>query len=347
MKKIFLIIFIFSFIQLYSQEDCKIFPGDSTICAGTHFQLWTRFEDTLNYYWQPSGETSPLIEMEINDTTLITLVVYNDDSTWVCNDTVTIAVYPKVVIELDQQNMGCFYECKTQVKASASGGFPPYRYQWFAKVAPNDSTLALGLCSEEKTTLIVYDTICSYDTAYLVEAFKMPEVELAMDPEDDVYDINPEVTFSFDNLSADTLPLSNWVWIFEDGSSTSNEFSPTHVFSRSDTVEFVYTTIDGCDSTLYIEVAIDTFHYQVEQYVITPNGDGFNDVFRLDTLKNYVSNEIVIFNRWGQKLFEQTDFDKWDGGKQPDGVYFFIVKAYGYFREDTFRGTLTILASPY
>jgi gliding motility-associated-like protein len=58
----------------------------------------------------------------------------------------------------------------------------------------------------------------------------------------------------------------------------------------------------------------------------TPNNDGLNDVFKV--LGGYGLQQfyLVIFNRWGQKVFETNDYTKgWDGTlngkKQPAGLY--------------------------
>ncbi|MDA3616894.1 gliding motility-associated C-terminal domain-containing protein, partial [Polluticaenibacter yanchengensis] len=61
----------------------------------------------------------------------------------------------------------------------------------------------------------------------------------------------------------------------------------------------------------------------------TPNGDGTNDV-----LKVY-GNEIktlrfLVFNQWGQKVFETTNVQggwdgKQDGKLQPSGVYMYVA----------------------
>ena len=66
--------------------------------------------------------------------------------------------------------------------------------------------------------------------------------------------------------------------------------------------------------------------------VITPNGDGVNDVFELEIL---YSDEIslTITNRWGNVVFQETSSNpKWDGSKGDDdklnsGTYFFKFKA--------------------
>ena len=69
--------------------------------------------------------------------------------------------------------------------------------------------------------------------------------------------------------------------------------------------------------------------------VFTPNGDGINDIYRAKTgYKSIIEFKAVIFNRWGQKLYEWTDpAGGWDGkykGKDvAEGTYFVNVTAKG------------------
>jgi gliding motility-associated-like protein len=68
----------------------------------------------------------------------------------------------------------------------------------------------------------------------------------------------------------------------------------------------------------------------------SPNIDGINDEFIIRGIENYPANKIVIFNRWGQKVFEATPYtNNWDGKSQtgisvggdelPIGTYFYIL----------------------
>jgi gliding motility-associated-like protein len=82
--------------------------------------------------------------------------------------------------------------------------------------------------------------------------------------------------------------------------------------------------------------------------VFTPNGDGKNDRFEIPYADIYISNEIVIFNRWGERVFSKSDYlNDWDGGQMPDGTYYYVLRCVGYFREDVFKGAITILGSNY
>ncbi|MCF8298470.1 MAG: gliding motility-associated C-terminal domain-containing protein [Saprospiraceae bacterium] len=90
--------------------------------------------------------------------------------------------------------------------------------------------------------------------------------------------------------------------------------------------------------------------------VFTPNGDGVNDVFLIQSLDYSALKDfkIIIYNRWGNLVFESDDIKKaWDGkeGKNDldEGVYVysFSVKIYNpetnEFEEVEHRGTLTLL----
>ena len=58
-------------------------------------------------------------------------------------------------------------------------------------------------------------------------------------------------------------------------------------------------------------------HKEIALYVpsvFTPDGDGINDYLHIYGLGCYSSNEIEIFNRWGEKVFDTNDSQfGWDG----------------------------------
>ena len=67
--------------------------------------------------------------------------------------------------------------------------------------------------------------------------------------------------------------------------------------------------------------------------VFTPNGDGFNDEFRV-AYKSLISFQCWVYNRWGRQVFYWNDPTKgWDGNingkKAVPGPYFYVIKATG------------------
>lgn len=62
--------------------------------------------------------------------------------------------------------------------------------------------------------------------------------------------------------------------------------------------------------------------------VITPNGDGKNDVFRIDGLELQPDHTLSIFNRWGSEVYRSNGPYKndWNGNGFNEGTYYYLLK---------------------
>jgi gliding motility-associated-like protein len=65
--------------------------------------------------------------------------------------------------------------------------------------------------------------------------------------------------------------------------------------------------------------------------IITPNGDGINDLWKVEEIKQYQPCKLVIYSRWGDELFSDNNYNNtWDGtykGKTlPEGTYYFVLE---------------------
>ena len=94
-------------------------------------------------------------------------------------------------------------------------------------------------------------------------------------------------------------------------------------------------------TTNYVAYALDTAtmcigHDTIRVFVgmnegFSPNGDGFNDTWKIDYLNQYESLQIEVFNRWGSSLWKSAspNIVNWDGkhnGKElPLGTYYYII----------------------
>ncbi len=88
--------------------------------------------------------------------------------------------------------------------------------------------------------------------------------------------------------------------------------------------------------------------------VITPNNDGFNDVFKPFSRKFVRNVDIQIFNRWGNIVFQTNDPDiNWAGTYRntsqlvAEGTYFYVIKfqvlSLEGAKDETVSGYLTLL----
>jgi gliding motility-associated-like protein/uncharacterized repeat protein (TIGR01451 family) len=104
-------------------------------------------------------------------------------------------------------------------------------------------------------------------------------------------------------------------------------------YSNSVTISGNEADINPADNLATIETIPTDFHIPEG---FSPNGDGINDLFVIRGIASYPENNFVIFNRWGNKVFEATPYQNtWDGtstlgitvgdDKLPTGTYFYII----------------------
>lgn len=74
--------------------------------------------------------------------------------------------------------------------------------------------------------------------------------------------------------------------------------------------------------------------------IITPNGDGINDYFRIKGLDEFVSGwQIDIYNREGRRVFHSSNYhNEWNAPDVTDGVYFYIF----YKDGDKYSGNISV-----
>jgi gliding motility-associated-like protein len=122
-------------------------------------------------------------------------------------------------------------------------------------------------------------------------------------------------------------------------SDNTINYTPDHDFSGIDSL--CYTVCynqypDVCSATkvyIYISAKLAA-SWLIIHNVITPNGDGLNDAWIIDGIEEFPDNNILIFNRWGDKVRSFQHYDNtttvWKGednkGKHlPDGTYYYIL----------------------
>ena len=178
------------------------------------------------------------------------------------------------------------------------------------------------------------------------------EVLLVQKPvaEDDMFMIEPASTDTFDMFLNDILvPLTDF---------TLTQVGPTPVgvtplqdgkfqyVANPDgkPASFIYEMCSKTCPTLCdrATVTIDVTRRDCDfvPNIISPNDDGVNDYLHIPCIDSglYPSNSIVIYNQWGDKVFEASPYkndnaEGWKGelnnerGKDlPDGTYFYIFR---------------------
>jgi gliding motility-associated-like protein len=143
-------------------------------------------------------------------------------------------------------------------------------------------------------------------------------------------------------------------WTFGDGGSADKE-SPTHVYTQpSVTTPFIvnYTVTDslGCQSTAQKTILVYSSCYLAVPNAFTPNNDGKNDFLKVLNAIKVEKLDFRIFNRWGQLVFQTTNWKQgWDGKingvDQATGVYVWYLTYTDREskQQRTMRGTATLI----
>ncbi|MGZ4055049.1 MAG: T9SS type B sorting domain-containing protein [Bacteroidia bacterium] len=135
----------------------------------------------------------------------------------------------------------------------------------------------------------------------------------------------------FQNLSPGA---QSYYWNFGNGISSSIE-SPVNNYQQGIyNITFITNPGSSCADSVQQTISVVNALQKnlVMPNVFTPNGDGMNDDFKIGGLSNCKEYQLIIYNRWGQKVFE-TDSPStifWDGqnGSKKEiveGTYFYVL----------------------
>jgi gliding motility-associated-like protein len=206
-------------------------------------------------------------------------------------------------------------------------------------VSPNHTYLSNGIYTvslNATTPEGCYDTM---SISNLIHVYPKPVANAIVNPNVSNID-NPN--FQFTDLSQ----LANsWHWDFGDG-NTSDSQNPYYSYAavgETYTVWLVVKSDKGCiDSTqLIVRVIVDKIEVP---NIITPNGDGSNDKFVIKNIEMVESSQVLIFNRWGKKVYESNNYQNdWDGDNLADGVYFYVIRYKTFLDEFEEKGSVTIM----
>ncbi|MFT4568552.1 MAG: gliding motility-associated-like protein, partial [Saprospiraceae bacterium] len=93
---------------------------------------------------------------------------------------------------------------------------------------------------------------------------------------------------------------------------------------------------DSCTTTASIDVTVDENRYFYAANAFSPNNDGVNDYFLLQSAIDGFINSIFIYNRWGNEVYSDYEVpinieeEGWDGRRGTEviesGVYIWMAE---------------------
>jgi len=232
-----------------------------------------------------------------------------------------VGSYSVMTIGRDIYHPRCYGEFGS-IEITVSDGAEPYSFEW----SNGDTTQILTGATAGYYSVTVTDAnMCSESVAYEVT---QPD-SLGLDLISSEYEGGFGV--SGYNQEDGTIDLT----IYGGTNPYSITWNPrgdgeSLVDLPAGTYYVTVTDINGCtvtDSTVLTEpldLEIPTG--------FTPNNDGYNDFFVIRGIEAFPDNELIIYNRWGNIVYNKEGYaNEWDGinnngERLPDGTYFVVFQ---------------------
>lgn len=95
-------------------------------------------------------------------------------------------------------------------------------------------------------------------------------------------------------------------------------------------------------NTATVRVAVASNDLDIPN-IITPNGDGKNDVFRIKGIELYDRVALTIVNRWGNEVYKSNTYNNdWGGLGLSEGTYFYVLELLKGGKVEVHKGWVTI-----
>ncbi len=304
-------------------------PNDTTVkCPGDEVSLSATYNGGSNmpkyFYWTDGNSQYLTNTILVNPDTTTTYTAYVYDSCALdsvqTSVTITVPVFDSLKVTATD-TLICAGDV-ANLQAIASGGLPPYSYQW----SNGSSGSNIAVSPQVYTSYTITVTDDCFETASDIAT-----VDTQQPTANFTYMYLSDVTVQFEDSSY--FNIVAWHWTFSPV-DTSLQQNPTYSFETQGNHEVILIVTDdiGCKDTLIKEIQPPLIVYAPNTF--TPNNDGINDFF---TLKGVGIEQatLYIFNRWGELLFETNDLTKgWDGTYQgqdvQSGVYVWKAVLTGY-----------------
>ena len=183
---------------------------------------------------------------------------------------------------------------------------------------------------------VIGENGCSIDSVF-------DEVEIEIYPEL-IVDAGDDVTIYYNTTTMLSALVENgsgsyfYNW-YPAGFVYDVNVNYTETINLTRTMEFeviVTDAVTNCTASDIKTVYIDEVAGNIVSFYsgFSPNHDGVNDTWSIKGIEVFPENEVMFFNRWGDKVNEYQNYDNiavaWDGTNTrgeplPDGTYYYIV----------------------
>lgn len=309
---------------------------NQTVCPGESLVFDAGNEDIgATYLWMPGGATGQVFEMDsVTATSGLQVTVTNACGT--SNGAATITVHtleasgPANVCLADVADLSAVYTTTGGTwsytgPAGATATFSPNEQDAAPSVTVDmpgayQFTFTDNQCQQQKTVDVMFTPA--------------PTVQVMMDTTRICVEGEITLTYQTNTNLYDDL---SWDQFQNEGDTLVLLGTDSLTYSAFDSLFYVSATVSNFCGTYTDEVTYKVVDCTLEvPNVFNPSSTSpENAYFNLVSLGLHPGNNVKIFDRWGRKCYDVNDYhlNPWDGGKENEGVYFWMLERPGYEAE--------------
>jgi gliding motility-associated-like protein len=291
---------------------------DTIVCPGHPVTVGTPAASGFTYAWSPASFLSDSLAAQTVSTppgpASYIVTVTSVESGCIDKDTMDITVFQPIAITVSPDQAICEGQ---SVNLQAQGS--AVQYSWSPGAGLSRNNIPNPVAAPKTTT--TYQVIgfdghqCFTDTGL---------IKVVVNPKPKV-DVGPDVTkatgstYTFSPVTQNG-PIVSWQWTPADDLSCADCNTPVVTIKKNRTYLARVTNEFGCVGT--DSMNIKPFCESTQVFIpnaFTPDGDGLNDILMVRGKGIALVRSFRIFSRWGELVFEKTNFQPndpafgWDG----------------------------------
>ncbi|MEX2596461.1 MAG: gliding motility-associated C-terminal domain-containing protein, partial [Salibacteraceae bacterium] len=301
----------------------------SYLCDGDTQNLYVT-AGLSSYSWSPSEKLSrsdrATTSVFIDETTMFNVVGEDENG---CKNSIsfTLPVEEKPFVNIRGNLEMCIGDT-VQFDAKADTGTLSWEPADLVDFSDSLNPKAFPTNVTTFTLNIMSDLGCRNKDEALVFVHQLPIADAGEDTD------NCDMSVVYVGSDVPTTDENEWFWSPGEKLDNPTALRPKVLSLDTDTFVLSVTSPEGCFNSDTIVVNSDCYRHIYAPNAFTPDGDGYNDFFKI-VGRNIYNTHLVIYDRWGHVLFQSKDLERgWDGKDQVKGN---DVQIGAYFWQMTFE----------